>query len=125
MRISMFFVLLISAFTINSCEKNITVSPPPYSSKVSIQSMLEPDSIPIVYFNRTVPYFDQKVSFADLVIRNAKIIINTNNSSDSLVLDSSYNRIYCEYDYYFKGHYLIKLNTTYTLNITDGQNSYT
>lgn len=103
-----------------ACEKVITISPPPYTSKPSIQCMLEPDSLPKVYFNQTVPYFDKKVSFQDLVIRNAQIKIQSTVGIDSLYLDSVYNKIYCQYDYFYKGNSAIQRNISYTLSIKSG-----
>lgn len=108
-----------------SCEKTITIAPPPYVGKVSIQSMLEPDSIPVVYFNRTVPYFDKKVSFADLVVRNATVKISDGSYTDMLKLDSSYDKIYCQYNYYYKGTLPVQVNKTYTLTILSGTDTYT
>ncbi|MEO7446176.1 MAG: hypothetical protein ABIT96_11790, partial [Ferruginibacter sp.] len=64
MRISIIITVIEFSFFITSCEKTITISQPDYQSKVSLQSMLEPDSFPIVYFNKTVPYFDNRTSFA-------------------------------------------------------------
>ncbi len=117
-------LLFLSLFTFISCEKVITISSPPYSSKPSIQCMIEPDSLPKVYFNQTVPYFDKKVSFQDLVIRNAQIKIQSTISTDSLYLDSVYNRIYCQYDYFYKGNTPIIGNVSYTLNIKSGEDVF-
>lgn len=121
------YTILVSAATVLflSCEKTITITPPPYAGKVSIQSMLEPDSIPIVYFNRTVPYFDKKVSFADLVVRNAIVKISDGAYTDLLKLDSTYDKLYCQYNYYFKGNTPAQLNKTYTLTISSGTDTYT
>jgi hypothetical protein len=118
-----FVISLISVIFI-SCEKVITLSPPPYTSKVSIQSMLEPDSVPIVYYNRTVPYFDKNVSFGDLIIRNAQVKIQSSTGTDNLKLDSAYDRLYCQYNYYYKGSIPVKSNLSYTLTITDGADIY-
>ncbi len=120
-------IILMLAFSVVlfSCEKVITITPPPYNTKPSIQSMLEPDSLPKVYFNITVPYFDKKVTFQDLVIRNAQIKIVSSVGTDSLKLDSVYNRIYCQYDYYYKGNTPIQQNITYTLSIKRGANIFT
>ncbi len=123
--ISISFFLIAITILYTACEKTITVTPPPYDGKVSIQSMLEPDSIPVVYFNKTVPYFDPKISFADLVIRNAEIKISDGTTVDLLKLDSVYNRIYCQYDYYYKGSIPIQLNKTYTLSVTSGADRHT
>lgn len=120
-------ILFISAtgMILLSCQKTITITPPPYTSKVSIQSMLEPDSLPVVYFNKTVPYFDSKISFADLVIRYAIIKISTGVTTDILKLDSVYDKIYCEYNYYYKGSLPVQSNKVYTLTITSGSDIYT
>lgn len=118
-------IVLFAAILFLSCEKTITITPPSYTGKVSIQSMLEPASIPIVYFNRTVPYFDKKVSFADLVVRNAMVKISDGVSSDVLKLDSTYDKIYCQYNYYYKGYTPVQLNKTYTLTINSGTDTYT
>lgn len=110
---------------ISSCQKTITIKQPPYTSKVSIQSMLEPDSVPVVYFNRTVPYFDKSITFAQLVIRNATVHINDGTNTDILQLDSVFNKLYCEYDYFYKGSLPVQLNKTYTLTIINGTDQYT
>lgn len=118
-------IILAVAMMFSSCEKNITIPQPAYNGKVSIQSMIETDSVPAVYFNRTVPYFDKKVTFNDLVIRNAQINIKSSAGADSLRLDSVYDRIYCEYDYYYKGTVPIQSDKIYTLTIKNGTDTYT
>ncbi|MBI1782238.1 MAG: DUF4249 family protein [Sphingobacteriales bacterium] len=118
-------LLITSGMSFLSCEKVITITPPPYAGKVSIQSMLEPGSLPIVYFNKTVPYFDSKINFADLVIRNANINITTGSATDILKLDSVYDKVYCEYNYYYKGSKPVQLNKAYTLTITNNNDTYT
>ena len=118
-------ILTIAVLLLASCERNITIPQPAYNGRVSIQSMIEKDSLPIVYFNKTVPYFDKKVTFNDLVIRNAQITIKSSADTDSLKLDSVYDRIYCEYDYYYKGTIPIQANKAYTLTIKNGADTYT
>lgn len=118
------FVIVAIAIMLTSCEKNIAIPQPAYNGRVSIQSMIEKDSVPVVYFNRTVPYFDKKVTFNDLVIRNAQITIKSSVGTDSLRLDSVYDRIYCEYDYYYKGTVAIQADKIYTLTIKNGADTY-
>lgn len=125
MRIFIAIIIVVCSVFLFSCEKTITITPPPYQGKASIQSMLEPDSLPIVYFNRTVPYFDKKVSFADLVIRNAIIQISNGTTTDILLLDSVFDKIYCQYNYYYRGNYPVQLNKTYTVTIANGTDAYT
>jgi hypothetical protein len=117
--------IIIFSFSLYSCEKVITIKPPSYFGKVSIQTMLEPDSLPVVYFNRTVPYFGSDVALGALAIRNAVIKISSSSSTDILHFDSSFSRTYCQYDYYYKGNLPIQLNQAYTLTITSGTDTYT
>lgn len=108
-----------------ACSKTISVTPPAYSEKRSIQCMLEPDSIPIVYYNKTVPYFDKQISFGDLVIRNAIVKIQSPSGTDNLRLDSAFDRLTCQYNYFYKGSAPVQLNQTYTLLISEGTNNFT
>ena len=115
--------LLVAIFFL-SCEKNITITPPSYQDKPGIQSMLEVDSVPVVYFNRTVPYFGTDLSLQALALRNAVIKITSNSSTDSLRFDSTFSKTYCQYDYYYKGTIPVQLNKTYTLTIVKGSDTY-
>ena len=117
--------ILIVAVIFSSCEKNITIAPPSYQDKPSIQSMLEIDSVPVVYFNRTVPYFGADLSLQALVIRNASIKITSNGITDSLRFDSVYSKTYCQYNYYYKGTIPVQVNKTYTLSVAKGADTYT
>ena len=125
MKIVFRIIAFINITLLFSCEKNITLTPPPYNDKPSIQSMLEVDSVPVVYFNRTVPYFGKDLSLQALTIRNAVIQITSNGSTDILHFDSSYSRTYCQYDYYYKGNMPVQLNKTYTLTVVNGADTYT
>lgn len=123
------YLIIFSAITITitlySCERSITVKAPAYTSKASIQCMLEPDSIPVVYFSRTVPYFSDTLNFVNLVIRNAQLKIESSVGTDNLKLDSVFDPIYCQFKYYYKGSMPIQTNKTYTLNIISGSENYT
>jgi hypothetical protein len=120
----LFCVVISFCFLFSSCSKTITVSPPAYQGKLSIQSLLQPDSLPVVYLNRTVPYFDKAVRFSDLVVRNAVVRISPGASVDVLTLDSTYDLLSCQFSYYYKGHAPIQLNQTYTLSIASGSETY-
>lgn len=117
------FIFSISAI-IFSCQKEVFVPQPPYAGKVSIQGIVEPDSIPVVYFNRTVPYLTGSTNTADLIIRNAMIKISNLGESDILTLDSTYSKVDCRYNYFYKGSLKSKINTMYTLEITYGSRTY-
>lgn len=119
------FVFFIAAIVFSCQEQEITVPQPPYVSKISIQGIVEPDSLPLVYLNRTVPYLDGSTNTSDLIIRNAIVKVISNEGTDILRLDSTYSKVDCRYNYYYKGSIPTKLNTSYTLEITDGLQVYT
>lgn len=108
-----------------SCQKEIILSQPPYNSRPSIQGLIEPDSIPKIYFNKTVPFFTGSTNTDSLLIRNAIVQLTSTNGTDILQLDSTYEKIPCKYIYFYKGTTPILWNTTYTLSITDGVETYT
>ena len=120
-----FNLLLMITIVFSSCTKIITIKPPTYIGKVSIQGMLEPDSLPIIYFNRTVPYFGKDVALGALAIRNAVVKITSSSGTDILRFDSVFSKTYCQYDYFYKGSFPIQLNNTYTLTVINGTDTYT
>ncbi len=109
------FISTIILFT--ACEKTITISPPPYSDKLNIQCSLEPDSLPVLYLYKTVAFFDPAITASQLFVRNATVDIISPDATDRLAPDSVYNRLKCEFEYFYKGRNLIKANKTYSLKI--------
>jgi len=118
-------ILIVISIVFYSCEKTIIITRPAYLSRPSIQCMLEPDSLPVVYLNRTVPFFNENQLFKDLIIRNARIKIESSTGTDSLKLDSVYDKSFCQYNFYYKGNIPVQLNNTYTLTVTSGALTYT
>lgn len=118
-------LLIITGTLFYSCEKVVTINAPAYTSKVSIQSMLEPGSVPVVYFSKTVPYLDTATTFAELIIRNAAIKIQSSAGTDYLKLDSVFNPVFCQFNYYYKGNIPVLENKIYKLTITNGKDIYT
>jgi len=108
-----------------ACEKNITVKQLPYENKVSITSLITPGQIPKVYLYKTVPYFDPRQLAGSLFIRTAAVTMKSSNETISFSVDSSYNVVRCDYDYYYTGSEAIKTNTDYTLNIQYNGQLYT
>src|ERR1700694_3705717 len=93
------FIIITSAI---ACTKDITIKPVSYTSKLSIQSLITPGESPTVYLYHTVPYFDVKQSARQLFIRNAVVVMSSPAGSISFTVDSSYNIVRCDYDYYYK-----------------------
>jgi hypothetical protein len=111
-------------FLLASCEKIITIKQLPYESKLSIQCLITPNQKPLLYFNRTVPYFDPKVNTRELTIDNAAVKLNDGNTEFNLQFDSLYNYHFCRYDYFYKGPQNIQPGKTYTLTINYNGKTY-
>ncbi|MFZ6014016.1 MAG: DUF4249 family protein, partial [Bacteroidota bacterium] len=118
---NIFWPVIIGLF---GCQNEVMLPQLPYESRVVIQGIVEPDSVPIVYFNRTVPYLSGTTDPAELVIRDATVTISTLESLDQLFLDSTFLPMDCKFSYFYKGNIVVKKNTTYTLEIRHGEKTY-
>jgi len=108
-----------------SCEKTITIKQQSYQSKLSIQGLITPNQIPAIYINKTVPYFDPKLNTRELTVDNAVAILNDGTTNYTLQFDSSFDYLYCRYNYFYKGTQNIQSNKTYTLTVNYNGNLYT
>ncbi len=111
------FLFIAFVLFLTACEKTITISPPPYADKANIQCSLEPDSLPVLFLYKTVAFFDPAILASQLFVRNATVEISSPDATDRLTADSTYNRLRCEYVYFYKGKNVIKANKTYSLKI--------
>ncbi len=118
------FLILFSLF-FAACEKTITLAPVAYSDKLNIQCALERDSFPTLYLYRTVPFFDPSILASQLFVRNAIVEISSTDGTDRLVPDSSFNRLKCEFEYFYKGKNVVKTNKTYSLKVVWNGQTYT
>ncbi len=108
-----------------SCTKDISIPQIPYEGKISIQSLITPDSLPKVYVSRAVPFFDTRVSVSQLVRRDVTVSITDGSEKISFVLDSVFNVPTCEYFVFWRGNKKIQANKTYTLSVIDKSLTYT
>ncbi|MGZ5280723.1 MAG: DUF4249 family protein [Bacteroidia bacterium] len=70
-----------------SCREDITLDVPPYENKLAVFCVLQPDTVPILFLNRSKSYFDYTdKSYEIQDIKNAKVIITdlTNGKKDTL-----------------------------------------
>jgi hypothetical protein len=119
------FMIICIADIVWACQSEVDLPQLPYDAKVIIQGIMEPDSVAIVYFNRTVPYLEGTTDPARLVIRNASVIVSSSSESDQLYLDSVYLPLDCSYSYFYRGNIKAKHNTVYTLTINADGKTYT
>ncbi len=124
MKIFNIIILCFSIFSMNSCQKDILISPQPYSGKLSIESLITPSEFPKVYIYQTVPYFDPKITAQQLFKREVSVKMYVTNEQITFHIDSVYNIPTCEYFLFWKGDKLIQENTSYILEIIDGNKSY-
>lgn len=117
-------VILIVGLIGICCQNEVPLPQLPYDERVIIQGVVEPDSVPIVYLNRTVPYLSGTTNPAQLVVRNAIVTVSTVETTDNLFLDSVFLPMDCNYAYFYKGNIPVERNTTYQLNIIDGAKTY-
>lgn len=116
MKFKIYILFVLSLIIMTSCEKDISIQMPDYTSKLTIQCALEVGVTPKLYIYKTVAYFDT-VSLADVFVRDANIKISNSYETDSLVIDSTYNYLKCEYEYFYKGLLPVKPNETYNLTV--------
>ena len=122
MKNRLWIVALVFAFA--SCQKTIKIPSPTYAESVSIQGIVEPDSMAEVFLFKTVPYFDKLARASELFIRNATVVITSIDGTDNLKVDSVFDYINCEYVPFYKGTILIKKNQQYNLSIQYNGETY-
>lgn len=124
MKLQLLFVMIAVWVICHSCQKEISVPSPGYTEKPSIQGILEVDSFPKIYLNRTTIFLSPVTKTSEQVVRNAIVTITGNNIVDHLTLDSIYDYLYCQYVYYYEGKVKSVLNVMYQLGIKIGDNHY-
>ncbi|WP_158408821.1 DUF4249 family protein [Fibrella aestuarina] len=118
-------LLLICLALLVGCDRVITVAPVPYDGAVSIQSLITPGQVATAYIFRAVPYFDASISSNQLVARTAVVTLTNAENRETLRLDSTFNAVRCEYDYYFKGQRPVRAGQTYTLTVQVNGQTFT
>jgi len=112
-----FFVSVISLLAMVSCEKEIVIKQQPYTSKLSIQCLITPGSIPKLYLNSTLPFLNPPISNRKMFVPDANVTLETSGTTDKLVTDSVFQVFFGTYSYYYKGTKPIEANKNYTLTI--------
>jgi len=114
------FVLLI----INGCEKNIVLPFHDYQSQLSVECILEPKKVPVLFLGKTVSYFDTLNTSLDLFVDNALVIISASYGRDTLQVASKFNYYRCQQEYFYQGVIPIVQGQAYHLRIEYNGNIY-
>ena len=101
----------------SGCEKNISIPQPAYNTTVSIECGLQVGDTPVLYIYKTIPYFSSSTSLGELFARGAIITIRSSLANDSLTLDSTFNYLRCEYEFFYKGKMTVEAGQSYRLKI--------
>jgi hypothetical protein len=124
-KINLMVILIVASAVTIRCQQEVALPRLPYEERVVIQGIMEPDSLPIIYFNRTVPYLSGTTDPAALVIRDCKITIHSATETEQLNLDSVFLPMDCRYNFFYKGNLVVRKDITYTLHIVHGEKTYT
>jgi hypothetical protein len=117
--------MIATIMTCLSCQKTIKIPAPTYTESISIQGIVEPDSMAEVFLFKTVPYFNPLARASELFIRNATLTITSISGTDNLKIDSIFDYVNCEYVPFYKGTIKIVKNQQYNLSITYNGEIYT
>lgn len=117
-------MIVLSMVTGIRCQNEVPLPQLPYDERVIIQGIIEPDSVPIVYLNRTVPYLSGTTDPASLVVRNALVTVSNAEETDYLFLDSVYLPMDCRFSFFYRGNLPVKRDMFYQLNIVNGTRTY-
>lgn len=101
----------------SSCQKEIDLRLDPYTPNHSIQCLLEPDSFPVLFLSRTVPFFTPDQTPSRLFVHGAEVIIMTGGVADTLKADSVYNWFWCRWEPYYRGHLPVERDREYHLQV--------
>lgn len=118
-----YLAMFLLTISVTGCVKDISIPQPDYTSRATIQCSLEPGVVPILFLYKTVPYFDV-VNTRDIFIKDAVVKISTSDYTDNLIIDSTYNFIKCEYEYFFKGFVPVQPMKEYKLTILSNGKTY-
>lgn len=117
-------MVVLSVVTGIRCQNEVPLPQLAYDERVIIQGIIEPDSVPIVYLNRTVPYLSGTTDPASLVVRNALVMVSSEEETDYLFLDSVYLPMDCRFSFFYRGNLPVKRDMVYQLNIANGTRTY-
>ena len=120
-------VLLALFFTgmISSCETAISVPQPPYMPHYSIECMLVPGEVPVLYLSRSTAFFSPQTTPADLFVADARVTIASAEGTDVLIPATSRDTFLCQPTFFYRGSLAARRGQTYTLTVTTGGQSFT
>ena len=124
MKHKLILAFLIAFLTFNACEKSIVIAPHAFKSQLSVECILEPNKVPVLYLGKTVGYFKPLTTPLDLFVDNALVTISSASSIDTLKTASKYNYFRCQEEYFYQGKIPVVQGQSYHLKIQYNGNVY-
>ncbi|WP_171062949.1 DUF4249 family protein [Larkinella sp. C7] len=112
------FLGLILIAIVSSCEKTINIQVQPYNGPVSIECMLVSGEVPILYLSRSTAYFSAQTNTQDLFIPDARVVISSSESRDTLATAMARDSFLCQPTYFYRGKLPTRQGLTYSLEVT-------
>lgn len=123
-------VLLLAALSLmvllmTKCQKIITVPVQPYTPTLSIECMLVPGKVPILYLSRSTAYFSSRITAKDLFVPDASVMIRSaGGRTDVLQPAVGRDSFLCQPTYFYRGSLPTQRGQTYTLEVTANGQTY-
>jgi len=108
---------LLMLLLLSSCEENIVIKLNDYEGQLSVECILEPDKVPILYLGKTVEFFDSLTSNQDLFVNDALVMISSEGIIDTLTIASKFNYYRCQEVFYYLGSIPVIQGKMYNLRI--------
>ena len=116
---AVFFFLMVTG-----CETAIMVPVQPYTPQLSIECMLVPGEVPVLYLSRSTAFFSAQTS-ADLFVADARVTISSAEGVDVLSPAMSRDTFLCQPTYFYRGSIPARQGQTYTMTVVSGGQSFT
>ena len=108
-----------------ACTPELDISPSDYQSKLTIECILRPDSLPKLYLTRSQSYLGSNVDDLRDFVSDAIVIISDGTVDDVLSPFSQFDYYNCKMRYFYKGNYITETGKGYTLTVIDNSTTYT
>lgn len=116
---AVFFFLIVTG-----CETAISVPTQPNTPQLSIECMLVPGEVPVLYLSRSTAFFSVQTS-ADLFVSDARVTVSSAEGVDVLSPEMGRDSFLCQPTYFYRGSIPARQGQTYTMTVVSGGQSYT
>ncbi|NND33218.1 MAG: DUF4249 family protein [Saprospiraceae bacterium] len=111
---------------LGACQKDIGFGniDTTYDPQVFIEGILIPGETAKIFISNSLSFFHEKVSPQEIFARGAIVELVSENISEKLQPDSTFDKFRCRWTPFYKGQEIIEYNKTYSLKIDLAGKSY-